>query len=391
MSDPVIGDALPRIPFVRPHVAPDATALVVESLGSGHLSGDGPFTARARRWLEARHPGRDALLVHSGTAALELAALLLDLREGDEVIMPSFTFTSTANAIALRGAVPVFVDVDERTLNLDPDAARAAITERTRAIVVVHYAGIAADMDAFAALARAHGLALVEDAAQALGATWRGQPLGAIGDLGCLSFHATKNIAAGECGALLLPPRFLERAEIVREKGTDRSRFLRGAVDKYTWRAVGSSYLPADPVAALLCGQLEHCDEITNDRRASWWHYHAALEPLEARGVLRRPVVPPEAELNGHIYFVQCRSQAARDSLIAALDQAGIQATFHYQPLHESPAGQRVARVHGSLERTERAAHALVRLPLWPGIAPHLPRIVRAVDAWAASQQRRAA
>jgi dTDP-4-amino-4,6-dideoxygalactose transaminase len=376
------------IPFVRPDVSPDAIALVAQSLASGQLSGDGPFTARAHRWLEQRHPGRDALLVHSGTAALELAALLLDLQPGDEVIMPSFTFTSTANAVALRGAVPVFVDVDEGSLNLDPDSARAAITSRTRAILVVHYAGIAADMDAFTALARAHGLALVEDAAQGLGATWRDQPLGAIGDLGCLSFHATKNIAAGEGGALLLQPAFSERAEILREKGTDRSRFLRGAVDKYTWRDVGSSYLPADFVAALLCAQLERCDDITATRRRDWWHYHAALEPLEALGVLQRPVVSPHAGLNGHIYFMRCRSREARTSLIAALADAGIQATFHYQPLHESPAGRRVARVHGSLERTERAAHALVRLPLWPGIAPHLPRITDAVAAWATRQRR---
>lgn len=376
------------IPFVRPDVSPEAVALLTESLASGHLSGDGPFTARARRWLQQRHPGRDALLVHSGTAALELAALLLDLKPGDEVIMPSFTFTSTANAVALRGAVPVFVDVDEGTLNLDPACARAAITSRTRAIIVVHYAGIAADMDAFPALAREHGLPLVEDAAQALGATWRGLPLGAIGDLGCLSFHATKNIAAGEGGALLLEPTLAERAEILREKGTDRSRFLRGAVDKYTWRDVGSSYLPADFVAALLCGQLERCDDITTARRDDWQFYHAALEPLEAAGVLRRPVVSPFAGLNGHIYFVRCRSHEERTSLIVALAEAGIQATFHYQPLHESPAGQRLARVHGSLARTERAAHTLVRLPLWPGITPHLPRVVDAVAAWAARQQR---
>lgn len=376
-----------RVPFTRPFVSPFAAAYVAEAMAHGHLSGDGPFSRRVRTWLEGAHPDRGALLVHSGTAALELCALLLELAPGDEVIMPSFTFTSTANAVVLRGATPVFVDVDERTMNIDPECVRSAITSRTKAIFVVHYAGIAADLEALSAIADEFGLALVEDAAQGIGATWRGLPLGAIGDMGCLSFHATKNIGAGEGGALIARPQWLPRAEQLREKGTDRSQFLRGEVDRYTWRDVGSSYLPNELTAAFLLAQLESCEQVTSSRRAAWYQYHEQLETLEHDQILLRPIVPPETTINGHIYFVRCNSQAERASLIEALGRDGFGATFHYQPLHHTPAGRRYARTHGSLDRTVRAAHSLVRLPLWYGIDESLPLIVESIDRWAAAHR----
>jgi dTDP-4-amino-4,6-dideoxygalactose transaminase len=376
-----------RVPFTRPFVSPFAAAYVAEAMAHGHLSGDGPFSKRVRAWLESAHPSRSALLVHSGTAALELCALLLDLAPGDEVIMPSFTFTSTANAVALRGATPVFVDIDDRTMNVDPECVRAAITARTKAIFVVHYAGIAADLDALTNIAREFGLALVEDAAQAIGSQWRGVPLGAVGDLGCLSFHATKNLGSGEGGALIVRPEYAPRAEQLREKGTDRSQFLRGEVDRYTWRDVGSSYLPNELTAAFLLAQLESCDLVTAARRASWYAYHQQLEALEHDQVLVRPVVPTYATLNGHIYFVRCNSPSERDALIRSLAQDGYGATFHYQPLHDTPAGRRYARTHGSMERTLRAASSLVRLPLWHGVGEHVPHVVRSVERWAAAHR----
>ncbi len=376
-----------RVPFTRPYVSPFGAAYVAEAMAHGHLSGDGPFSKRVRSWLELAHPGRGALLVHSGTAALELCALLLDLSPGDEVIMPSFTFTSTANAVALRGATPVFVDIDDRTMNIDPQCVRAAITSRTKAIFVVHYAGIAADLDALGAIAAEFGLALVEDAAQAIGAQWRGVPLGAVGDMGCISFHATKNIGAGEGGAFLSRPQWMARAELLREKGTDRSQYLRGEVDRYTWRDLGSSYLPNELTAAFLLAQLEACAMVTETRRASWYAYHDLLEPLEHDQVLMRPVVPSEATLNGHIYFVRCNSPAERNALIRSLAQDGFGATFHYQPLHNTPAGHRYARTHGSLERTLRASDSLVRLPLWHGIHEHVPQVVDSIERWAASHR----
>lgn len=359
-----------RIPFNTPFMAGKELQYITEAKAGNMLAGDGPFTKRCHGWLE-RHTGCDkALLTHSCTAALEMAALLLDIQPGDEVIMPSYTFVSTANAFVLRGGVPVFVDVREDTLNIDERLIEAAITPRTRAIVPVHYAGVACEMDAILEIARRRGLRVVEDAAQGVMARYKGRPLGAIGDLGALSFHETKNVISGEGGALLVnDPAFAQRAEIIREKGTDRSRFFRGEVDKYTWQEVGSSFLPGELIAAFLWAQLEEAESITRARLAAWDHYHAALAGMEQQGLLRRPVVPPECEHNAHMYYVLLERATDRDAVLAALKHGGVNAVFHYVPLHSSPAGRRYGRVHGPMEVTDRQSERLVRLPLWVGLA----------------------
>jgi dTDP-4-amino-4,6-dideoxygalactose transaminase len=298
-----------------------------------------------------------------------MSALLAEVGPGDEVIMPSFTFSSTANAFVLRGATPVFVDVDPDTLNVDPQRVADAITLQTRVIVAMHYGGIGCDMDALGVLAREHGLLLVEDAAQGVGAALDGRALGAIGDVGTLSFHETKNISCGEGGALLVnDARLAERAEILQEKGTDRQRFARGEVSHYTWVDVGSSFVMSDVVAALLSEQLERVAEVTAARLAIWDAYHAAFEPLEQAGVVRRPVVPAGAQHNAHLYRLMLPDRAARDAVIARLAADGISAYFHYVPLHSAPAGRRFGRVHGPIDVTEAAAGTLVRLPLWVGL-----------------------
>jgi dTDP-4-amino-4,6-dideoxygalactose transaminase len=360
------------IPFSRPHLTGAEQSYLSQAMAGGaKLCGDGPFTLRCQAELKRLCGCAHALLTHSCTAALEMAALLLDLGPGDEVIMPSFTFVSTANAFAMRGAVPVFVDIDRGTLNIDPGAIEAAITARTRAVVVVHYAGVGCDMDAIGAIARHHGLAVVEDAAQAIGASRGGRALGGIGDLGALSFHDTKNVICGEGGALLVRRGDLaQRAEILREKGTDRSRFLRGEVDKYSWQDIGSSYLPSDLLAAFLLAQIEHLEPITTARRAIWQRYHTLLEPLDAQGLLARPVVPADCEHNGHIYWLLLRPGIDRDAVLASMRAAGVSATFHYVPLHDAPAGRRLARAAGRLDVTVDAAARLVRLPLWVGLTP---------------------
>jgi dTDP-4-amino-4,6-dideoxygalactose transaminase len=349
---------------------------------NGHLSGDGPFTRRCNAWLEATTGTRRALLTHSCTAALEMSALLLDLEPGDEVIMPSFTFVSTANAFVLRGAVPVFVDIRADTLNIDENLIEAAITPKTRAICVVHYAGVGCEMDAILAIATRHRIAVVEDAAQGILSTYRGKPLGAIGALGALSFHETKNIIAGEGGALLVnDERFVERAEIIREKGTNRSQFFRGQVDKYTWVDVGSSYLPSEILAAFLAAQVEQAERITAERLAIWERYHAALAPYETRGLLRRPIVPAHCRHNAHMYYVLLTDLATRTRFIEALRDAGVHPVFHYVPLHSAPAGRRYGRAVGELAVTDRVSDSLVRLPLW---LPDLdqPRVIEAVEAF---------
>src|SRR5215204_6264069 len=290
---------LPRIPFNRPALAGGELEYMRQVLELRHLSGDGTFTKRCCARLEAMTGSQRALLTHSCTAALEMAALLADLGPGDEVIMPSYTFVSTANAFVLRGATPVFVDIRDDTLNLDEGIVAAAVTPRTRAIVPVHYAGVGCAMDVLQSIADRHGLVIIEDAAQAVGATWRGRPLGAVGDLGCFSFHETKNVVSGEGGALLVNREtFIERAEIIREKGTNRSRFFRGQVDKYTWVDLGSSFLPSDILAAFLYAQLENMDLITNKRREIYQRYEQQLDPLAERGLITLPTVPPECESN---------------------------------------------------------------------------------------------
>jgi dTDP-4-amino-4,6-dideoxygalactose transaminase len=357
-----------RIPFTRIHLAGAELDYVRAAIESRELAGDGAFTRRCERWLEAQSGCSRALLTHSGSAALEMAAILSGAGPGDEVIMPSFTFSSTANAFVLRGATPVFVDIDPRTLNLDPELAAAAVTPRTKAIVPVHYAGVACDMDAIGELARRNGLMVVEDAAQGLLSTYRGRPLGSIGAVAALSFHQTKNVAAGEGGALLVNDASLaERAEIVREKGTNRSQFYRGQVDKYTWVDVGSSYLPGELIAAFLFAQLEHAEAITKARAEVWNEYHSALKPLEERGLIR-PYVPQEAPGNAHIYYVILPSLEIRTRAIDALRARGISAVFHYVPLHSAPAGIRYGRAAGELEVTNRVSERLLRLPIWPGL-----------------------
>jgi dTDP-4-amino-4,6-dideoxygalactose transaminase len=359
-----------RIPFNRPYATGNELAYLTEAQRQGHLSGDGSFTHRCHQWIEQRTGCVKALLTQSCTSALDLAALLLKLEVGDEVIMPSFTFVSTANAFVLRGAVPVFVDIREDTLNLDEKLIEAAITPRTRAIVPVHYAGVSCEMDTIAAIAARHDLAIVEDAAQGVMAGYKGRPLGAIGDIGCFSFHETKNIISGEGGSLLVnDPGLVQTAEIMREKGTDRGRFFRGEVDKYTWQDVGSSFLPSEITAAFLWAQLEQAERITADRIAIWRRYHEMLAPLEQRGVLRRPVIPPGCQHNGHIYYILLETADERRRVLAELNRKGINAVFHYVPLHSSPAGMRFGRSAGDLAMTTSQAERLVRLPMWLGLS----------------------
>jgi dTDP-4-amino-4,6-dideoxygalactose transaminase len=358
------------IPFNRPYTTGNELVYVAEAQRNHHLSGDGPFTKRCHQWIEQRTGCARALLTHSCTSALDLAALLLDIRAGDEIIMPSYTFVSTANAFVLRGAVPVFVDIREDTLNLDERLIEAAITPRTRAIAPIHYAGVSCEMDSILAIAQRHNLRIVEDAAQGIMAGYKGRPLGAIGDLGSFSFHETKNIMSGEGGALLMrDPELVLRAEIIREKGTDRGRFFRGEVDKYTWQDLGSSFLPSEITAAFLWAQFEQAERISSERMAIWQRYHAMLAPLEQQGLLRRPIVPADCQHNGHLYYILLQPGIDRQKVLDALKQDRIGAVFHYVPLHSSPAGLRFGRSHGDLALTTSLSQRLIRLPLWLGLS----------------------
>jgi dTDP-4-amino-4,6-dideoxygalactose transaminase len=357
------------IPFNRPFATGKELGYADEAQSNFHLSGDGPFTKRCHAWIEQRTGCAKALLTHSCTSALDLAALLLDIKSGDEIILPSYTFVSTANAFVLRGAIPVFVDIRADTLNLDEQLIEAAITPRTRAIVPVHYAGVACEMDSIVAIARRHGLWIVEDAAQGIMACYKGRALGAIGDIGSFSFHETKNIHSGEGGSLLLRDKDLVlRAEIMREKGTDRGRFFRGEVDKYTWQDVGSSFLPNEMTAAFLWAQLEEAERITRERMAIWQRYHERLAPLEQRGLLRRPTIPVDCQHNGHLYYVLLSSEFNRQTVLDHLKANGIHAVFHYVPLHSSPAGLRFGRAQGDLPLTTSLSQRLIRLPIWMGL-----------------------
>ncbi len=370
------------IPFNKPFMTGNELELIREAHAKGHLSGDGDFTKRCHAWLEEHTGCSKALLTHSCTAALEMAALLLDLAPGDEVIMPSFTFVSTANAFVLRGAVPVFVDIRSDTLNIDENLIEAAITPRTKAICVVHYAGVGCEMDRIMAIARQHDLAVVEDAAQGILSTYKGRPLGSIGELGTLSFHETKNVISGEGGALLInDTRYAERAEILREKGTNRSKFFRGQVDKYTWVDVGSSYLPGEITAAFLAAQLEEAQSITRRRLALWEQYHSWAEGHEQTGTIRRPFIPDECKHNAHMYYLLMPSLEARTQFIATLRNAGIHAVFHYIPLHSSPAGKQCCRSVGTMNVTDDVSKRLVRMPLWVGLEEHMPHVLEVVDA----------
>jgi dTDP-4-amino-4,6-dideoxygalactose transaminase len=370
------------IKFNQPYMTGRELWLISQAHAKGHLSGDGDFTRQCHDWLQRQTGCNKALLTHSCTAALEMSALLLDLQPGDEVIMPSFTFVSTANAFVLRGAVPVFVDVRRDTFNIDETLIEVAVTPRTRAICVVHYAGVACEMDAIMAIARRHGLVVVEDAAQAIFSTYKGKPLGTFGALGALSFHETKNVISGEGGALLINDASLvERAEIIREKGTNRSQFFRGQVDKYTWVEVGSSYLPGEIIAAFLAAQFEQAEEITRRRLALWDRYHAWAGPLEAEGLLRRPIIPDGCVHNAHMYYLLLPSLEARTLFIDKLRQQGVGAVFHYVPLHSSPAGRRYGRAVGYMDVTDAISDRLVRMPLWVGLEESLEQVQRAAES----------
>jgi dTDP-4-amino-4,6-dideoxygalactose transaminase len=358
-----------KIPFNRPHMTGRELSYIEQAHQNHKLAGDGPFTAACSRWLEQRTGTRRALLTHSCTAALEMAAILADIHPGDEVIMPSFTFVSTANAFVLRGGVPVFVDIRPDTLNMDESLIEAAITPRTRAVVPVHYAGVGCNMEAVVDIARRRDLLVIEDAAQGVMSEHRGRSLGTIGHLGTVSFHETKNVISGEGGALLVnDERFVERAEIIREKGTDRSRFFRGETDKYTWVDIGSSYLPGEIIAAFLWAQLEEAESITSRRIQLWNRYHARLEASERAGRIRRPIVPEDCRHNAHMYYILTPSAEHRARLIARLKARGVSAVFHYVPLHSSPAGKRFGRAAGSMARTDQLSSRLLRLPLWLGL-----------------------
>lgn len=350
--------------FSKPTINDAAKRYLLESLQSGQLAGDGPFTQRCHRWLES-HFGTPALLTHSCTAALEMSALLAGIKPGDEIIMPSYTFVSTANAFVLRGGVPVFIDIRPDTLNLDETLVAQAMSERTKAIVPVHYAGVACEMDALMAHCNAHNLMLIEDAAQAHHATYKGRLLGTFGALGCLSYHVTKNVVSGEGGALIVnDQRLMERAQIIREKGTNRTAYRDRKVDKYEWLDMGSSYLPSDLLAALLLAQLETGTQMTARRLSIWAQYHEAFAAAEAAGKLRRPIVPGECKSNAHIYYLLLPDDSDLAALRSALEQAQVPAHTHYVPLHSSPAGKQFGLAATPMPVTDRVARTLIRLPI---------------------------
>jgi dTDP-4-amino-4,6-dideoxygalactose transaminase len=358
------------IRFNFPHFAGTEMEYLQDVFKSGRLAGDGEYTKKCSQLLRGYLAGSNCvLLTHSCTAALEMAALLADIQAGDEIIMPSYTFVSTANAFVLRGGVPVFVDIRADTLNIDETLIEAAITPRTKAIVAVHYAGVACEMDAILDISKRHGLLLIEDAAQALGSSYRGRKLGTIGDLAAFSFHETKNIVSGEGGALVINnPRFIERAEIIREKGTNRSRFFRGEVDKYTWVDVGSSYLPGELTAAFLYAQLQHIDGINSLRKDIWGRYRSQLLELEQKGLFTLPTIPAGCEHNAHLFYLLADSHDEQSRLLAALKSVGIAAVFHYVPLHSCDAGARFGRAFGDMGVTVELASRVVRLPLYPAL-----------------------
>jgi len=359
-----------NIPFNKPYMTGRELYNLAQANFNGMLAGDGPFTKKCHLWLEQHTGSHKTLLTHSCTAALEMSALLLDIQPGDEIIMPSYTFVSTANAFVLRGGVPVFVDIRPDTLNIDEQKIEEAITPRTQAIVPVHYAGVACDMDKILEIACKYKLAVVEDAAQGVMASYKGRPLGSIGHLGAYSFHETKNIISGEGGALLVnDERFVQDAEIIREKGTDRSRFFRGQVDKYTWQIPGSSYLPGETTAAFLSAQLDDAAFITTRRMALWNTYHRLFEDLEFQGLVQRPFIPDYCDHNAHMYYLILSDEINRDELLSHLRNNGINCVFHYVPLHSSPGGSKFGRSVGDMSVTNKKSEALIRLPLWIGMS----------------------
>lgn len=370
------------IGFNRPYMTGKELYYIADAHFKGHLAGDGTYAKKCHEWLEQSTGSGRALLTHSCTAALEMAAILANIQPGDEVIMPSFTFVSTANAFVLRGAIPVFVDIRADNFNIDERLIENAITKKTRAIVPVHYAGVPCEMDAIMNIADRHGLIVIEDAAQGIMSRYKGRSLGAIGHFGTLSFHETKNIISGEGGALLVnDKKYAERAEIIREKGTNRSQFFRGQVDKYTWVDVGSSYLPSELVAAFLWAQLEASTEITSSRLRLWEKYHDAFVDLEREHLVRRPIFAEPENNNAHMYYLLLPDLGARTQFIAALKREKIDCVFHYIPLHSSPAGRRYGRISGELRNTNDVSDRLVRLPLWLGLEEFQPQVIDKVRA----------
>ncbi len=359
------------IPFNKPTLTGNEQKYILESLNSEHISGDGQFTKKCHQWFEKKLSCPKALLTTSCTHALEMSAILLDIQAGDEVIMPSYTFVSTANAFVLRGAKIVFVDIRPDTMNIDETKIEQAITDKTKVIVPVHYAGVACEMDTIMAIANKYNLFVVEDAAQAMMSSYKGRALGTIGHLGAFSFHETKNYtSAGEGGLLIInDKKFTDRAEIIREKGTNRSQFFRGMVDKYSWVDVGSSYLMNDMSAAYLWGQLEKADEIHSNRLNSWNFYYNSLEKLQAKGLVALPTIPDKCEHNGHMFYIKVKDLHARTELLEYLNLNGVHATFHYVPLHSSNAGLKFSRFNGTDAFTTMDSERLIRLPLWLGIS----------------------
>jgi dTDP-4-amino-4,6-dideoxygalactose transaminase len=352
------------IPFNKPYLSGNELKYIEDAIRSGQISGDGKYTKLCHEFLEKRYGFKKVLLVHSGTAALEMAALLINIQPGDEVIMPSFTFVSTANAFVLRGAKIVFCDSQQDHPNMDADLIEQLITEKTKAIVPVHYAGMACDMDKIMALARQYNLYVIEDAAQAIDSNYKDRPLGSIGHFGCISFHETKNIQCGEGGLLIInDKKFIERAEIIREKGTDRSKFFRGEIDKYGWVDIGSSYLPSDMNAAYLYAQLENIDDIIGKRKEIWNSYYQELRGLELRGILKLPKIPEYTTNNGHIFYIVCNTPEERNKLLQYLKKQGIGAVFHYQALHQSKMTKDYSQDY--FPQAEKYTEKLIRLPLY--------------------------
>lgn len=361
-----------KIPFNKPYLTGNEIECILDAHSNGKLAGDGKYTALASGLVEEITNSTKALITHSCTAALEMIAILLDLTEDDEVIMPSFTFVSTANAFVLRGATPVFVDIDSLSLNIDPSAVKAAITPKTKAIVVVHYAGVCCDMDEVLAIGKEYGIPVIEDAAQAFMSTYRCKQLGSLGVMAALSFHETKNIISGEGGALLLNDQtYASRAEIVREKGTDRSSFFRGETDKYTWVDIGSSFLPGEVITAFLYAQLKSAADILEKRMKIWTAYHEGFSELEDRGLARRHFIPDYCNHNAHMYYLRLNSPEVRFNLIEHLRARGIQAVFHYVPLHSSPAGIKYCRISGTLEHTDLTSERILRFPMGCDVDVH--------------------
>lgn len=358
-----------RIPFNKPYLTGLEEKYIKESIKSGWFAGNGFFTQKCHKWLEKKFDCEKILLTTSCTTALEMIAILSEVKSGDEVIMPSFTFVSTANAFVLRGATPVFVDIRSDTLNIDEKLVEEAITKKTKAIVAVHYAGVGCEMDKLSQISKKHRLLLIEDAAQGFLARFKGKYLGTIGDMGAFSFHETKNVISGEGGAILVNKKdFVERSEIIWEKGTNRNKYLRGEIDKYTWVDIGSSYLPADYVSAFLWPQLLKSTKIMERRVYNWMLYHENLKGLEKKGYVRRPIIPSYCEHNGHLYYILVDNLNIRDRLLKYLKTRGILATFHYVPLHSSPAGKRFGKTYGNMKKTQKTFETLIRLPLFFGI-----------------------